>query len=82
MADLTVTFPLQGLNENNAYEVQPPLTSRLLQNVRPYDSEEEQCRGGQRPGLKKAYSTQVSGASHPIICLAQITTTYTSPEPP
>jgi len=80
MADLNVPFPFQGLSTNWAYEVQPPLTSRLLLNVRPYDVQENKCRGGQRPGLKKAYSTQVSGAAHPIVALSQLTTTYVPPE--
>lgn len=78
--DISIPFPLSGLSEHWAYEIQPPLTSRLLMNCRPYDVEENQCRGGQRPGLKKAYTTQVSGAAHPIVALAQIVTTYVPPE--
>ena len=80
MPDIAVSFPLQGLDENWSFGIQPPLASRLLMNVRPYDVEENLCRGGQRPGLKKAYSTQVSGAAHPIVAISQITTIYIPPE--
>jgi hypothetical protein len=68
-------FPIQGLNEGLPAEKQPPATSPVLLNVRSFDVEEERIRGGQRPGLVKAYATQV-GDNRPVIVLIQISTTY------
>lgn len=67
--------PLAGLQENYAYEVNPPFSSPQLLNVRPYDCNDVRARIGQRPGLVKAYSTQVGGA-HPVLLMASITTTF------
>lgn len=72
-------FPFKGLNEGLATEEQPPTTTPILQNVRATDVSEERIRGGQRPGLKKAYTTQV-GSAHPVIAITTIATTYIEPE--
>lgn len=72
-------FPIHGLHEELSAEHQPPTTSPHLQNVRPMDVEEERVRGGQRPGLTKAYSTQVGG-EHPILLIFAIAVTYITPE--
>ena len=74
-----IQFPIHGLHEGLSAEKQPPTTSPNLQNVRPMDVEEERTRGGQRPGLTKAYSTQVGG-SRPVIAMISINTTYITPE--
>lgn len=78
-ADYELGFPINGIDQNWAYSKQPVLTTPYCMNVRPYDVDENRARGGQRPGLRKAYSTQVSG-THPIIGMVQITTTYIPPE--
>lgn len=72
--------PLGGLSENYAFEVKPPYTSPSLSNVRPYDPDETRARIGQRPAVVKAFDTQVTGEAHPIVAMAQITTTYIPPE--
>ena len=69
---------MNGLHEGLAYEKQPQTTSPNLANVRPFDIEKEKERGGQRPALVKAYSTQVAG-DYPIIAILQIATTYITP---
>lgn len=74
-----IPFPIHGLHEGLAAEKQPPTTSPHLKNVRPMDVEEERARGGQRPGLVKAYSTQVGGA-YPILVITAIAVTYIEPE--
>ena len=76
---MELKFPIQGLHEGLPAKDQPPLTSPSLQNVRPFDVEEDRIRGGQRPGLVKAYSTQIAG-NHPVIQILQIATTYIQPE--
>ena len=75
---MELVFPYKGLNTGLPAEKQPPLTSPILLNVRPFDVDDERIRGGQRPGLTKAYSTQVGGA-HPIIGMCQIAVTYIEP---
>ena len=82
---MRLPFPYKGLHEGVAAAEQPPATSPVLQNVRAFSaadeasSESEQLSGGQRPGLEKAYTTQVGG-THPIIAMAVITTMYKEPE--
>ena len=76
---MELKFPIQGLHEGLPAKDQSPLTSPSLQNVRPFDVEEDRIRGGQRPGLTKAYSTRVAG-DHPVIQILKIATTYIEPE--
>ncbi len=76
---MRVSFPSLGLREAVAAQDQEVGTSFSLQNVRPYDTEDERIRGGQRPGTVLAYSTQIVG-DHPVIALTSIVTTYIRPE--
>ena len=69
---IPVVFPLGGLDENWAYRRQPPYTTPALQNVRGYETIKGRARGGQRPGLGKAYAELLGGAS-PVRMLAQVT---------
>ena len=75
MPTLRLYFPLRGLSRTLAFRETPPLTTQLCQNVRLVDVSKERSRGGQRPGLVKAYTTQVGGA-YPIIKMVSVTTTY------
>jgi len=75
---MEIPFPFAGLHEGMAAEKQPPTTSPQLNNVRPYDVEEGRARGGQRPGLVKAYDTQIGG-EYPVLHISTITTTYIEP---
>ena len=68
--------PINGLVEGMASCEQGSGTSFALQNVRPFDVSKEKQRIGQRPGTILAYETQISGASHPILYMTAITTTY------
>lgn len=82
---IRVTFPLKGLNTALAFDQQPPLTSPSLSNVRPFDPSEERARGGKRPGMIKAYSTQITYGTptptgRPIINMVQLVSTYIEPE--
>lgn len=56
---VTIPFPMKGLNRRWAYGQQQPQTSFDLLNVRPDESDELRTRGGTRPGLIRAYPTQV-----------------------
>ena len=76
---MKLQFPYKGLHRGNANSEQPIGTSPVLQNVRPFDISEGRIRGGQRPGLEKAYTTQVGGAN-PVIVITTVATTYIEPE--
>jgi len=59
-----ITFPFNGINNNNSYETQPLGTCASAQNVRGYDAIKGRLRGGQRPGLSKLVDTEInSGAT-------------------
>lgn len=76
---LRLYFPLKGYSRVLSYQDQPNITTPICMNVRMVDVAEERARGGQRPGLDKAYSTQIAG-SYPVILMTSIATTYMSPE--
>ena len=75
---MELEFSVDGLFEGASTERQPPRTSPSLINVRPFDVEDERIRGGQRPGLTKAFTTRVGG-DHPVIGMCQIAVTYIFP---
>ncbi len=69
---IQLLFPLKGIDRNFAVSSQPALTSPRMLNVRPYDVLENRARGGQRPGLNKAYSQQL-GTGKPVVAMCTIT---------
>jgi hypothetical protein len=71
----TLFFPFSGYALNAAYKNQQQLTSPVMLNVRLRDVSENMARGGQRPGLDKAFAEQV-GDNQPILKLVTINTTY------
>ncbi len=73
-----IPAPLKGYDVGQAATKQPELTSPSLRNVRPFDADKERKRIGQRPGLEKAFTTQVGG-DHPIIRMVQVATIYIDP---
>jgi hypothetical protein len=75
---MKLDFPILGLHQGLPAADQPLQTSPLINNCRPTDVTEDRIRGGQRPGLKKAYDTQIGG-THPVIAMVQIDTTYITP---
>jgi hypothetical protein len=72
--------PILGLDEGSAACEQPSQTSFSLKNTRPYDITAERIRFGQRPGTTKAYTTQISGASHPVLAIVSVISTYIQSE--
>lgn len=75
---MKIPAPVLGLHRGLPAAEQPQATSFDLVNVRPYDIMSERIRLGQRPGLTKAYTTQVGG-DHPVLYLVSVTTTYIEP---
>ncbi len=75
---MELPLPIKGYDVGEPVKKQSPSTSPSMKNIRPFDAEEERKRLGQRPGLKKAFTTQVGG-DHPIIRIVQIATIYIEP---
>jgi hypothetical protein len=76
---MRVPFPILGLHRGLPAKEQPEGTSFSILNCRPFDVTSERTRGGKRPGTQKAYTTQISGASHPVLLMTSINTTYITP---
>lgn len=58
-----LVFPVGGLDKSQAYQHQRPFTTPDCSNVWPESQDERRERGGSRPGLAKAISTQVNGSN-------------------
>ena len=72
MATLQFQLPIKGKSEGFPLDKSPALTSGHLNNVRPTDVLEKRLRIGQRPGLTKVYTQQISG-DNSIVELTQVT---------
>jgi len=70
-------FPLGGLDRSVSYRAQPPYTTTDMLNVRAYETIEGRARGGQRPGLVKAFAEELGDGS-PLRMLAQVTSVGTT----
>ena len=63
--------PMKGINKNWSASSQPRFTSPDMNNVRPRSVLDNRAILGQRPGLKKAYATQL-GSGSPVIAISQV----------
>jgi hypothetical protein len=75
MANFRLTFPVKGINKSRIPEDQPEATSPDLNNMRPFDVLDERIRGGQRPGMVKRYSEQVTNAGTgpgPVVAMCEV----------
>lgn len=66
-------FPIKGQDKGRATGQQPEGTSPDLDNVRPYDTLDNRARGGQRPGVSKLYTEQISGGAAAIVAICSVT---------
>ena len=64
-------FPIKGIFLGLQSSKQMPQTSRDLNNVRPFF--DGRAVGGQRPGMDKVYSQQISGTANPIVAMCSVT---------
>lgn len=76
MARQRVQWPFKGRVDSRARGDQPELTTAEAENVRNFSNDEQRMQGGQRPGLKKWTSAQISG-SDPVRHIAAFN--YDSP---
>jgi hypothetical protein len=56
-------FPVGGLVRRMAYQNQTPYTTPFASNIWPDDASLERERGGVRPGIEKAFTTDTGGSS-------------------
>ena len=70
---MDLTFPFKGYHVGLGAEKQPAGTTPYIQNMRVIDSQDGRFRGGQRGGLLKAYSEQISSTAFPVVLLISIT---------
>ena len=70
---MDLIFPFKGFHKGLGAEKQPAGTTPWIQNMRVIDTQDNRFRGGQRPGLKKAYVEQVSEMPLPIVVITAIT---------
>lgn len=66
---IDLVWPLGGIDRAFGYQSQPPYTTPDALNVRSDDSSENRNRGGTRPGLVKAFRTELPG---PIRLLTKV----------
>ncbi len=71
--DITLSFPLGGLDEYKSFTRQPEGTAPDVQNVRPHDPGTGRARGAQRSGLSKYLAAQLN-SSNQIPCLDKFVT--------
>jgi hypothetical protein len=69
--ELSLRFPLAGVDRSGAYRQHPPFATPAALNVRPMEGIEGRARGGSRPGLGKAYFEDLGG---PVNMLAEVAT--------
>lgn len=65
-------FPAGGLNRRFAHRQQPPYTTPLACNVRPFGPIDRRNRAGSRPGIGKAFPDEL-GSGKPVLMLAEVT---------
>jgi len=70
---MDLLFPHKGFHKGLGAEKQPAGTTPWIQNMRVIDCQDNRFRGGQRPGLQKAYTDLIGGLASPIVVLTYIT---------
>ncbi|MEE8208028.1 MAG: hypothetical protein V3T88_03615 [Nitrosomonadaceae bacterium] len=71
---MNLLFPFRGYHVGVGTERQPEGTTPYIQNMRVLSVLNGKLIGGQRGGLQKAYTEQISSASFPIVEMLQVTT--------
>ena len=70
---MDLSFPFKGYHKGLGAEKQPAGTTPWISNMRVIDCQDNRFRGGQRPGLKKAYAQQIGGIAAPVVVLTSVT---------
>lgn len=73
MANLDISFPVNGIDRGRACSQQDSTSSPDMNNMRLYDTLDNRARGGQRPGLDKwGNGDQIGGAPQPIVAMCMV----------
>lgn len=73
MPIVEVQLPIKGINKAFPVGSLPSLTTSYMNNVRPVDVNEDRIRIGQRPGLDKWSTTDLSGGvGGPVVALVSV----------
>ena len=71
----SIPFPIRGKHVGFGTEVQPEFTTRRMNNMRPYNTQNNILVGGQRPGLDKwGAGVQIGAAEQPVVCMCTVST--------
>ena len=71
---MDLMFPFKGYHKGLGAEKQPAGTTPWINNMRVIDCQDNRFRGGQRPGLQKAYDQRIGGLpASPIVILTSVT---------
>ena len=67
------SIPINGFSEGLIVRETPSVFSGDMNNVRTTDTINRRLRIGQRPGMLKAFSTQIASAQSPVVAIGSIT---------
>ena len=71
----SIIFPIKGKHVGFGTEVQPEFTTRRMNNMRPYSTQNNTLVGGQRPGLDKwGQGVQIGTAEQPVVAMCAVST--------
>jgi hypothetical protein len=71
--NMTLRFPLLGINKGFATVAQPGQTTFDCLNVRAFDALDGRARGGQRPGYDKwGTGTQIGSSEEPVVAMCVV----------
>ena len=71
MAD--IIFPIKGIHKGFGTETQPEFTTRRMNNMRPYSTQNNTLVGGQRPPLDKwGAGVQIGAAENPVVAMCSV----------
>ena len=77
--DVTLPFPLRGVNKSLSHLAGDPDTTVYASNVFPKDVTESRIRGGSRKGLVKRFPTQVDGDPQYLLEVSKVTADFNEP---
>ena len=68
-----IIFPIKGIHKGFGTEVQPEFTVSRINNMRPYDTQGNRLRGGQRPPLDKwGAGVLIGAAQQPVVAMCTV----------
>jgi hypothetical protein len=69
---MRIPNPINGVYTKSASLDTPPAYTQYANNVRPVDTQNNQIRIGQRPGLAKVNTNQLGSTGQPIVAICVV----------